>query len=376
MMSPTELLLPPDSPASHRTSTQRLLQDSKSRIGYPDRNSGQDSNRNGAPEDSGYRQVLADATASIHRELALVERLLELSPQATDVKLQSMLDHVRTLGGKRLRPVLTLLCAKACGKITEETIRLAAAVELVHTATLVHDDILDSASRRRHSPTLHVAFDTPSSILAGDWLFTHAYGLANEGESTRPGRWIADAAKQVCEGEIRQGNTIGHFELTEPEYYSILAAKTGALCSVACRLGAWSAGADPASVEQFAHYGTQLGLAFQIFDDWLDVWGNPMLAGKTLGTDLASRKPTLPAIRTLEVSRNRDRWIQVLRTPSIQHLKELRREMENSDASNYTLRKARERSGFAVGALANGLPQSETIDFLGRLAVLSTDRGA
>jgi hypothetical protein len=84
----------------------------------------------------------------------------------------------------------------------------------------------------------------------------------------------------------------------------------------------------------------------------------------------------LPAIRTLEVSRNRDRWIQVLRTPSIQHLKELRREMENSDASNYTLRKARERSGFAVGALANGLPQSETIDFLGRLAVLSTDRGA
>lgn len=251
------------------------------------------------PEAVNYQWVLRNAMSLIEQDLAKVETCIQRGLAASDPSVQTMLDHVRTLGGKRLRPCLTLLAARACGGVTEETIRLAAAIELVHTATLVHDDILDDASERRHRPTTHTLWGVTDAVLLGDWLFTHAYELANQGESTYPGRCIARAAKLVCEGEIRQGRSIGDFDLTEENYFDILGAKTGALCEVSCRLGAWSANAPDSVSERFAQYGYALGIAFQIYDDWLDVWGDVSVTGKTLGTDLASGKPTLPTIFTL-----------------------------------------------------------------------------
>lgn len=253
-------------------------------------------------EAANYQWVLRNAMSLIEQDLAKVETCIQRGLAASDSSVQPMLDHVRTLGGKRLRPCLTLLAARACGGVTEETIRLAAAIELVHTATLVHDDILDNASERRHRPTTHTLWGVQDAVLLGDWLFTHAYELANQGDSTYPGRCIARAAKLVCEGEIRQGRSIGNFDLNEETYFDILGAKTGALCEVSCRLGAWSANAPDSVSERFAQYGYALGIAFQIYDDWLDVWGDSSTTGKTLGTDLASGKPTLPTIFTLAQS--------------------------------------------------------------------------
>ena len=246
-----------------------------------------------------YRAAFANATQGIRQQLESFERRIQAELQSESPAIAEILRYVSKLGGKRLRPALTFLCAELFNGSTvegstEETERLAVVVELVHTATLVHDDVLDEASVRRHQATVHVRWDVPTSILIGDWLFTHAYGLANAGTSTIPGRWVATAAKEVCEGEILQNRSIGNWRLSEAEYIDLLAKKTGALCGVSCALGAWSAGADEQACEALRSFGIKLGCAFQIFDDWLDVWGSAHQAGKTIGTDFAHDKPTLP----------------------------------------------------------------------------------
>lgn len=246
-----------------------------------------------------YQGELARAVAPIQHDLAAFEEFIKAELRHENTYIAQMLSYVSELGGKRLRPSLLLLSAKAFGTTGEEAIRLAASVELVHTATLVHDDVLDGALTRRHRTTVHHQWNIPSAILIGDWLFTHAYRLANLGTSTTPGVWIADAAKKVCEGEIIQGQSARNFLTTEHEYFQMLDAKTGALCGVSCALGAWSAKADAELCQKMYEFGTKLGTAFQVFDDWLDVWGDASRAGKTLGTDLANFKPTLPSIRAL-----------------------------------------------------------------------------
>jgi len=324
-----------------------------------------------------YRDQLRLATLSIREELTLVEQMLHRELQAAQPHIAEILSYVADLGGKRLRPSLLLLAAKASGIAFEESIRLSVVVELVHTATLVHDDILDAALVRRHKETVHQKWSVPASVLVGDWLFTHAYGLANKGNSTIPGRWIADAAKQVCEGEMLQGNSIRHFEMEIPEYIRLLDAKTGALCAVSCALGAWSAGADEATCHRMQQYGLKLGTAFQVFDDWLDVWGLQDNAGKTLGTDLGSFKPTLPAIRTLECmpTKAREAMIARLNNGDMAAAVELRSAMENCDASEYTKRFAKELIAEAVRYL-DGFPANPSVTALRTLAIAAVERQA
>jgi octaprenyl-diphosphate synthase len=270
---------------------------------------------------------------------------------------------------------LLLLAAKACGEPTEESVRLSAVVELVHTATLVHDDVLDKALVRRHKQTVHERWDVPSSILIGDWLFAHAYGLANRGSSTIPGRWIADAAKQVCEGEILQGQSIRHFEIGIEDYIQLLEAKTGALCAVSCSLGAWSGGGDETACHRLQRFGLKLGTAFQVYDDWLDVWGNQDHAGKTLGTDLSSFKPTLPALRALSslATEDRLRLIQCLNQGEDNALVELQQAMIASDASDFTLAYAKRLIAEAIEQL-DSLPESAAVVSLRQLALASVSR--
>ena len=327
-----------------------------------------------APRDT-YRDQLRLATAPIREELILVDKMLRQELQVPESHISEMLSYVADLGGKRLRPCLLLLAAKASGVISEESIRLSVVVELVHTATLVHDDILDGALVRRHKETVHQKWSVPASVLVGDWLFTHAYGLANKGSSTIPGRWISDAAKQVCEGEMLQGNSIQHFEMEIPEYTRLLDAKTGALCAVSCALGAWSAGADEATCHRMQQYGLKLGTAFQVFDDWLDVWGQQTTAGKTLGTDLSSFKPTLPAIRTLERMhrKTRDALVKRLNSGETGAAEDLRWAMEKCDASDYTKRFANGLIADAVRYL-DDLPSNASVAALRSLALAAVER--
>ncbi len=301
------------------------------------------------PSDA-YRDQLKSAMTPIADELRSVEQLLRRELTVGQPEIADMLAYVSDLGGKRLRPCLLLLAAKSAGGATEESIRLSVVVELVHTATLVHDDILDEALVRRHKETVHQKWTVPLSVLVGDWLFTHAYGLANRGTSTIPGRWISDAAKQVCEGEMLQGKSIKRFDIGIGEYLKLLDAKTGALCAVSCSLGAWSAGADESTCYRLQQYGLKLGTAFQVFDDWLDVWGQQENAGKTLGTDLASFKPTMPTIRTLELMpvEQREALIARLNRGEASAASELRVAMERCDASEFT-------RNFAKGLVADAI---------------------
>jgi len=209
-----------------------------------------------------------------------------------------LLSHLKHYRGKRLRPALLLLVAKACGKITPAHHTLAAVVEMIHTATLVHDDVLDEADTRRHHPTFNAEWGNKVSILLGDMLFTHAFHLSATVDQTAC-RLIGEATNKVCAGELMQITERGNLRLTEADYYAIVDGKTAALTEACGRLGALYAGANAETADAMAEYGRSLGIAFQIADDLLDLTGDATKAGKTLGTDLEQGKLTLPLIHAL-----------------------------------------------------------------------------
>jgi octaprenyl-diphosphate synthase len=170
---------------------------------------------------------------------------------------------------------------------------------MVHTATLVHDDVLDEAGLRRHVPTVNAGWGNKAAILLGDYLFTHAFHLTSTIGEARACEMIGEATNRVCEGELHQTLQRGNLGLTESQYFEIIEGKTAALTACCCHLGALYAGADPETVERLTNYGRLLGLAFQVADDLLDLIGREDTAGKTLGTDLEQQKLTLPLIHML-----------------------------------------------------------------------------
>jgi octaprenyl-diphosphate synthase len=253
-------------------------------------------------------ELLQTLYAPIAGEMAEVERRLKSELRSDFPFVDELVRYGCLLGGKRLRPALLLLTAKAVGnRVTQEHLTLATVVEMIHTATLVHDDVLDEAQIRRHLATVNARWDNEASVLLGDFLFTHAFYLASTLDSAQGCRLIGRATNVVCEGELRQKGTRGNFELTETEYLEIIEAKTAELTAVSCRLGALFASGNDELVEQLDGFGRDLGIAFQIADDLLDVQGHELSTGKSLGTDLAKQKPTLPIIRALELATPADR---------------------------------------------------------------------
>lgn len=240
--------------------------------------------------------VLGRLYAPIVNELADVDRILNDELRSDYPAVDELVRYGRLLGGKRLRPALLLLAGKATGAVGEDHSVLAAVVEMIHIATLIHDDVLDQADVRRHLATVNARWDDEASVLLGDFLFTHAFYLASTRESTFACRMIGRATNAVCEGELRQKSCRGDLQLKKSDYLEIIEAKTAALCAVSCQLGAYCSGADETTVNRLSEYGRLLGIAFQIVDDLLDFSGNEADTGKTLGTDLDQRIATLPLI--------------------------------------------------------------------------------
>jgi octaprenyl-diphosphate synthase len=238
--------------------------------------------------------------APVAAEMAAAEELLRGELTSDDPFVDELVKHAFRLGGKRLRPALVLLSAKSIGEVAPAHIVLSAVVEMIHTATLVHDDVLDEADIRRHCETINARHDNESSVLVGDFLFTHAFALASSLETTFACQTIGRATNTVCAGELRQIGSRANFDLSEAEYLSIIEAKTAELCACCCRLGAHYAGASPEREEALERFGRNLGIAFQIADDLLDLVGNESAMGKSLGTDLDKQKPTLPIIHLLK----------------------------------------------------------------------------
>ena len=236
----------------------------------------------------------------IANEMTAVETLMRQTLSGTDPFVDEVVRYAVQIGGKRLRPAVVLLTGKVVGNTTEHHIKAAAALEFVHTATLIHDDILDGATLRRHLATFNVKWNAQVGVLAGDWLLTKALDLMTQTGDIGGLKTLTDACRQTCEGELRQIGTAGKFEMSSEEYLHIIACKTAPFLACAAELGACYASATPAERERFRFFGQQLGLAFQMIDDVLDLVGTADTAGKTLRTDLIHRKPTLPLILYLQ----------------------------------------------------------------------------
>ncbi len=253
-------------------------------------------------------EMLQTLLEPIRDELAQVKSLLKKELSSEHPFVNELVSYGCMLGGKRLRPAVLLLTAKAVGGTTKPAhLTLATVVEMIHTATLVHDDVLDEALMRRHLATVNSRWDNEASVLLGDFLFTHAFYLASTLDNVIGCRLIGRSTNIVCEGELRQKGSRGNFCLSEQEYLQIIESKTAELIAVSCRLGAIFAGADEKLVEQMDGFGRDLGIAFQIADDLLDVLGEEKTTGKSLGTDLEKQKPTLPVIRALQQANPSDR---------------------------------------------------------------------
>jgi octaprenyl-diphosphate synthase len=320
---------------------------------------------------------LAGLYRPIARDLEEVERIFAAELASPVPCVRELLTHLGHYRGKRLRPALLLLAARACGRVVPAHHVLAAVVEMVHTATLVHDDILDGAAVRRHVATINARWDDARAVLLGDLLFTHAFYLASTTGSAEACRVIGAATNRVCAGELRQVGERGNLDLTEDEYYAIIRGKTADLTACCCRLGALFAGASDAVVEALARYGLSLGLAFQIADDLLDLVGEERLAGKSLGTDLAQQKLTLPIIRLLQqADPDAAREIRRLLTASgVSQRAELLRRLEQSGALADATRAAERHAADARQELLT-LPPSECRQVLEELTDLVVHRGA
>lgn len=324
----------------------------------------------------------AECFLPILDDLRRVDEVLRERLNSDAPYVDELLRYVADLGGKRLRPALLLLAAKASRDVQPAHHVLAAVVEMIHTATLVHDDVLDEAEERRHRPTVHRRWGVKTAILLGDHLFSRAFHLASTVGDAETCEIIGRSTNIVCEGELWQNGESGKWEMPEEDYLTMIGQKTAELCACCCELGARHAGASVEVVEALRRYGNYLGIAFQIADDVLDLTGRSELTGKSLGTDLHLGKPTLPLIHWLARMSPGERRAKIRglvdATAKNGDGRDLRgdigRGIASSGAVDYALARARAFAESARGELEQLAP-SDAKDSLTRLCQFVVARG-
>jgi len=244
---------------------------------------------------------------SVQPDLDLIEERLRFQVQEFDPGISGYVSYALDSNGKRIRPALVLLAAHSSGKSTPQHLDLAVVVELIHLATLVHDDIMDGASQRRGKPTAFAKWGAELSVLLGDCLFCHAMKLSTDFPDPTILKKISEAANEVCSGEILQTQRRFDLKLSIPEYIKMISMKTGALFRISTELAAVLNGCRPDEVLAMRNYGDCLGIAYQIYDDCLDLVGTEGATGKTVGTDLAKGKLTLPLLHVLAQASDAER---------------------------------------------------------------------
>lgn len=304
----------------------------------------------------------------VEQDLLACEAIFNDTLATAQPGVARLIAHLANFRGKRLRPTLLLLTARACGKVTRAHHVLAAVVEMIHTATLVHDDVLDNASVRRHAATINAGWGNQTSILLGDFLFTHAFHLTSTLGDAHACELIGEATNRVCAGELHQVCQRGNLDLTEAEYLDIIEGKTAELTSCCCQLGALYAGMEEETVDRLASFGRALGMAFQIADDVLDLVGVEHKAGKSLGTDLEQQKLTLPLIHLLTRGSREQagRARAIMESPGNHKREALAEEFQVSGAIDYARRRAEEYARLAARQL-ECLPASECRNILEQL---------
>jgi len=300
------------------------------------------------------------------------ELLQDLAPGHRE--MLPLVEHVGGFRGKQLRPVLTFLSGMAAqgashgGGLGDDVLTVAKVVELLHTATLVHDDVLDGANVRRRIPTVNQMAGVEVAVLLGDYIYAKAFHMAVQLPDPAAARWLAETVRVICQGEITQVLHRFDFAWNETKYFQVIAEKTASLYAAACRLGAHYAGGNEGRQRALEEYGLELGIAFQIVDDCLDLDGDERVVGKSLGTDLAKGKITLPMLWLLQrgaadAARLRD----VLGKSEAEALRRLRAEFPLEHAIAYAMEEAERRIKKAQASLTS-LPPGPARDALHQLA--------
>lgn len=307
-----------------------------------------------------------DPAAPVRGELERVNAELsrDLQPQAKE--LEPLVSLAAQYRGKQLRPKLVLLCGRAVGGLCEAHVTIAKVVELIHTATLVHDDILDGATLRRRLPTVNAMHGNEATVLLGDYIYARAFHLSVMLEDQTCSRVLANVTRTICQGEITQILHRHDFDWTEARYFDVIRDKTASLYAAGCALGAHYAGGTRAQLEACERFGLELGIAFQIVDDCLDLEGDEGVVGKTLGSDLDKGKLTLPLLYLLH-NGSAAALRSLMTSPGAGKLARLRAEFDLQPAVDYSMGQAATRIARASEAL-RALPPGAARDGLAALA--------
>jgi octaprenyl-diphosphate synthase len=245
----------------------------------------------------------------VKSDLEKVEREISLESVASVEAVTTIGRYLQDGGGKRLRPILVLLASKLVGGVTDGSIRMAAVVEMIHTATLVHDDVIDIAETRRGRPSSNTIWGNHTCVLAGDWLYMQAFQMAVRERNFHVLDLLITLTQMMVEGELLQLDRIGKIAISEADYMELVDRKTASLFSACARLGAMMGGASEATEARLGEFSWNLGIAFQLVDDVLDFTAREKVLGKPVGSDLREGKVTLPLIYALERASEEERQV-------------------------------------------------------------------
>ena len=293
-------------------------------------------------------------------DMKAVDALIRHSLQSDVLLVSQVAEYIVTGGGKRLRPLIVLLASRALGYRGEHQMYAAAIIEFIHTATLLHDDVVDSSDRRRGRDTANNVFGNQASVLVGDFLYSRAFQMMVEIGQMRVMQILADATNTIAAGEVMQLMNVHDPDVSEAAYLKVIYRKTARLFEAGAQIAAVLTDRDPADEAAMICYGQNLGTAFQLVDDALDYDASPEELGKNLGDDLAEGKPTLPLIYAMQKGTDAERQMirHAIEEGGLDKLGDIQAVVESTGALAYTASRAREAADLAIDALQR-VPESE-----------------
>jgi octaprenyl-diphosphate synthase len=328
-----------------------------------------------AVEESLESTTFADVIALAGDDMAAVDQLISTSLESDVALVSQVSQYIVTSGGKRLRPLLVLLAARALGYGGEQHIRSAAIIEFIHTATLLHDDVVDSSARRRGRDTANTVFGNQASVLVGDFLYSRAFQMMVDIDSMRVMQILADATNTIAAGEVMQLMNVHDPDTTEEDYRLVIYRKTARLFEAGAQIAAVLANRDASDEAAMIRYGQSLGTAFQLVDDALDYNASADELGKNIGDDLAEGKATLPLIYAMQTSSADDKAIlrNAILEGGLDQLERIMTIIESTGALQYTAARAQEAADTAIAALSD-VPESDYKQALIAIADFSVQR--
>jgi octaprenyl-diphosphate synthase len=325
--------------------------------------------------DPGSPEALQSIRALVQKELQAVDEAIRRGFHSTVPLVDQVAEHIIGGGGKRLRPLLVVLAGRACSRTESACIQAAAFIEFIHTATLLHDDVVDMSARRRGRDTANEIYGNQASVLVGDFVYSRAFQLMAASRTQRVIEIMADATNLIAEGEVLQLMNARNPDTTEARYLEVIHRKTAQLFQAGAEVAAVLSGANTVLQRALSDYGRHLGIAYQLIDDVLDYQSDPATRGKNLGDDLAEGKPTLPLIYALRhCAPDQAQLIrEVIKNGGREGIESVMHTIESSGGLEYTARLAQTEADQALVALA-ALPVTPYRDALAALVRFAVAR--